>query len=255
MFIVDASVHVSQRNHPTDEVLKALRPFDVDSAIIFADSESPDLESQNRYVLRSGQEFDLFPFYYLGGNPFTDTRMDLEVPPNIEEYAGVRWHGWFGESPDRAGRVDRHELEFAVMTMETPEFEALMSALAFYSKPILFEEDFGVTAEFVARYGELRIIIPHMGALSGGEEKVLGRFYQNKNVNFTSGRGAIEQLTLRRLGPERILFASDYPHGSPADSMDKIKLLGLGDEDEALVFGENVERLLGIEAEDELEED
>lgn len=254
MIIIDAHVHISHPDRRTDKILQHLRGAGADSAIIFADAESRDLDTDNRYVLWSGQEFDCYPFYYLGGNPFTDTRMDLEVPPNLEEYAGVRWHGWFAESADRTGRVDRHELEFAVMTMESPEFEALMSALAYYDKPIMFEEDFAVTLEFISRYPQLKVIIPHLGMLSGGSEKVVGRLSTNANVYFTTSKAPIDQAMLRRPGASRLLYASDYPYGTPLDEIEKIRALDLGDEDEALVFGENVERILNREV-DGLEED
>ncbi|HEV3312502.1 MAG TPA: amidohydrolase family protein [Chloroflexota bacterium] len=250
MIIIDAQVNISGRDQKTAEVLRALRQHDIDTAVIFADAESVDLESSNRYVLRSGQEFDCYPFYYLGGNPFTDTRMDLEDPPNLEDYAGVRWHGWFAESEDRTGRVDRHELDFAVVTMESPEFGGLMSGLQFYGKPIIFEEDFAVTLEFVRRYEALTVIIPHLGMLSGGEEKVVGELHRYPNVYFTTSHAALEPAMVRRIGPERLLFASDYPRGKLGPSIEKIKRLDLSDEDEALVFGENLERILNQEIEE-----
>jgi hypothetical protein len=246
MYIVDSHVHIMHDRQRTEETIKRLKRYNIDAAVLFADSESPDLTAENRYVRWSAQEFESYPFYYLGGNPFTDTRMDLEVPDNLEEYRGVRWHGWFGESVDRTGRVDRHELEFAVMTMERPEFEALMAAIAFYSLPILFEEDFGVTAEFVVRYPNLKIIIPHMGLYSGGQEMVIGRYYQHPNVHFTTSRERIEPVTLRRIGPERLLFASDYPYSDPGEELEKIRALDLGDEEEAMVLGENIERLMNL---------
>lgn len=254
MILIDAHVHVSSRGNSTDAALKALQSVETDSAIIFANAESDDLEAENRYVLRSAQEFDCFPFYYLGGNPFTDNRMDLEIPTNLDEYAGLRWHGWFGESVDLTGRVDRHELEFAVMIMESPEFEALMAALVFYRMPVLFEEDFGVTAEFVARYANLKIIIPHMGAYSGGEENVMRRLHGYENVFFTTSHSTLDSTYARRIGPERLLYASDFPYGDPKQARDRVTRLGFSDEDEALVFGENVERLLNRDLEDEVEE-
>ncbi|HZT96061.1 MAG TPA: amidohydrolase family protein [Chloroflexota bacterium] len=251
MILIDAHVSVSTVRHRADAVLKALKRFDTDSAIIFADSQSPDLAAENRYVLRSAQEFDCFPLYYLGGNPYTDTRMDLELPDSLEEYAGIRWHRWFGESRDLTGRVDRHELEFAVVQMETTEFESLMSALHYYDLPILLEEDFAVTLEFVERYGEMvKVIIPHMGMFSGGVDLVVGRLYRNPNIYFTTSYAPLDPVLVSRIGAERLLYASDYPYGDPAQNIEKIKHLDLSDEDEALIFGENVERLLHRDVED-----
>jgi hypothetical protein len=251
MIIIDAHVSVSGRDQQIGHVLGQLHAVDTDSAIVFADATAADLESSNRYILRSGQEFDCYPFYYMGGNPFTDTRMDLDVPPNLEDYSGLRWHGWFAESEDRGGRVDRHELDFAVMTMESPEFTGLMAALAYYDKPVLFEEDYAVTVEFVRRYPELKIIIPHLGVLSGGQENVVGQFYRNPNVYFTTSHGVLDPVTMSRLGPERLLYASHFPYGKAKEEIAKIKQLELSDEEEALVFGENVERILSREVDED----
>ena len=241
MIIIDAHVNISTREGQIGESLQKLKAADIDSAVIFADADSPDLDSSNRYVLRSGHEFDCYPFYYVGGNPYTDTRMDLDTPPDLEAYAGVRWHGWFAESEDRTGRVDRHELEFAVMTMESPEFTALMTGLQFYGKPIIFEEDFAVTLEFVRRYEDLNIIVPHLGLFSGGVEHVVAQLHRYENVHFSTSHAVLDTTTLRLVGPERLLFASDYPRGDPAQNIEKIKRLELGDDDEALVLGENVD--------------
>ena len=251
MILIDSHVHVSSRGHRTDTVLNTLKRVETDAAILFADAESDDLAAENLYVLRSAQEFDCFPFYYLGGNPFTENRMDLEIPVNLEDYAGLRWHGWFGEAADLTGRVDRHELEFAVMIMESPEFESLMSALAFYDMPVMFEEDFGVTVEFVARYDHLKIIVPHMGAFSGGEENVMRRLHANESVYFTTSHSTLDSTYAKRIGPERLLYASDFPYGNPKDAIDRVRQLGFSDEDEALVFGENVERLINRDLDDE----
>jgi hypothetical protein len=249
MLIIDAHVHVSAQDYPTAQTLKTLQQFNIERAIIFADPKSADLASENLYVLRSGQEFNCYPFYYLGGNPYTDTRMDLEVPENLNNYAGLRWHGWFSEARDLVGRIDRHELEFAVNVMESPIFEALMAALAHYRMPIIFEEDFGVTLEFVARFSNLSIIIPHLGAFSGGEERVIEELYRSENVYFSTGQGRLNPVLARRIGPERLLYASDFPYGSPGDNIAEIERLGFNEEDEALILGENAERLLEAQVE------
>jgi predicted TIM-barrel fold metal-dependent hydrolase len=47
-----------------------------------------------------------------------------------------------------------------------------------------------------------------------------------------------------RIGPERVLFASDGPACSPRIELEKVRLAGLEAADEQLVVGGNAERML-----------
>src|SRR6266567_1279198 len=151
--IIDAHVSVDRERYPIDKVLSVLSASKVYRAIIFADPHAESIPEQNRYVLEAAREHDLFPFYYLGGNPWSDSRPDsLELPANLDEYAGIRWHRWVGEGFDRTGEFDRDELDWAMGLMESPEFEAFAAAAAHYNLPVLFEESLAVTVEFVLRF-------------------------------------------------------------------------------------------------------
>jgi hypothetical protein len=47
------------------------------------------------------------------------------------------------------------------------------------------------------------------------------------------------------IGAQRVLYASDGPGCLPALEVEKVRLAGLRPGDEALVFSENIQRLLG----------
>ena len=243
--IVDGNVSIDEDRFPLGKALDVLGSSHIERAVIFADSRSQDIERQNRYVLESAQAHDLYPFYYVGGNPFTNTRPDnLEVPDNIGEYAGIRWHRWVGESVDREGLLDEDELEWAVNLMESSEFEALTAAAAYHDLPVLFEESFAVTLEFALRYPSLDIIVPHLGARSGGEANILRSLWDQPHVYFDTSLALLDEATLSRLGSERILFGSAYPYGDPEEELNKIDRLPISEDLKEGIYGDNLVSLL-----------
>ncbi|HEX6510043.1 MAG TPA: amidohydrolase family protein [Chloroflexota bacterium] len=243
--IVDAHVELDSQRYPIDRALEVLASANITNAVIFAEARSADLAEQNRYVLDVAQRHNLYPFYYIGGNPWTDSRPDeLEVPENLGEYAGIRWHRWVGTGIDRQGTLDRDELEWAVSLMESPEFEAITSAAAHYNLPVMFEESLSVTLEFVLRFPSLDIVIPHLGARSGGEANVLRELWDTPNVYFDTSLAQLDEITLARVGSERIFFGSGYPQGDPSSELDKIDRLPISEEVKEGIYGDNVTALL-----------
>lgn len=243
--IVDAHVSIDPARYPIERAMEVLDGAKVRSAVIFADAHAEDPVAQNAYVLDAARRFDLYPFYYLGGNPYTDTRPDtLDVPDNLDEYAGIRWHRWVGEGIDRTGDLDMGEREWAVSLMESPEFEALASAAVHYGLPILFEESFAVTLELIDRFPGLDVIIPHLGARSGGEQRVLRTLWDHPNVYFDTSLARLDEGTLSRVGPSRILYGSAFPHGDPIVELDKIDDLPVPESIKEGIYGDNLVALL-----------
>lgn len=244
--IVDANVSIDSARFPVERAMEILGASRTSAAVIFADARSENLAAQNEYVLDVGQAEGLFPFYYFGGNPFTDTRPDqLIVPDNLGAYAGIRWHRWVGEAIDRRGELDESELQWAVSLMESPEFEALVSAAALYSLPVIFEESFSVTLEFILRFPSLDVIVPHLGARSGGETNVMRALWDQPNVYFDTSLSTLDETALSRIGPSRILYGSGLPYGDPEAELTKIDRLPVPDTVKEGIYGDNLLALLG----------
>ncbi|GAC1623320.1 MAG: hypothetical protein NVS4B2_00180 [Chloroflexota bacterium] len=243
--IVDCHVSVDANRYTVERALRVLNAARVERAIIFADAQAEGMDEQNAYVLREAQDKGLYPFFYIGGNPYTDTRPDAFVlPDNLDEYAGIRWHRWIAEGIDREGRLDRDELDWAINLMESPEFEAMASAAALYAMPVIFEESFAVTLEFALRYPALDVIVPHLGARSGGETNVLRALWDTTNVYFDTSLSQLDETSLARVGTERILYASSFPEGDPEQELDKIDRLPVSEEVKEGIYGDNVLSLL-----------
>lgn len=243
--IVDAHVNLNSRLYPVERALEVLGAAHIGQAVVFADPESEDLEHENRYVLEVARNHPVIPFYYVGGNPWTDTRPDrLEIPDSIDEYAGIRWHRWVGEGIDRHGVLDNDELDWAINLMESAEFEAVTAAAAHYNLPVIFEESFAVTLEFALRYPSLDIIIPHLGARSGGELNVVRALWDAPNVYFDTSLAPIDETTLQRIGAERLFFGSGFPAGDPEAELDKIDRLPVPEDLKEGMYGDNLLSLL-----------
>ncbi|MDQ2744847.1 MAG: amidohydrolase family protein [Chloroflexota bacterium] len=243
--IVDAHVSIDSRQYPIDRAMEVLRGANVSEAVVFADAHAEDLTRENAYVLEVSRRFPVIPFYYLGGNPWTDTRLDsLDIPDTIVDYAGIRWHRWIGEGIDRTGELDESELDWAINLMESAEFEALVSAAAHYNLPVIFEESYAVTVEFALRYPALDVIIPHLGARSGGELNMVHALWDAPNVYFDTSLAPIDEATLQRIGTGRLLYASSYPYGDPDTELDKIDRLPIPEEVKEDIYGENILSLL-----------
>jgi hypothetical protein len=243
--IVDAHVALDSARFPVERALEILQAARTASAVVFADARSDDLAAQNEYVLRVARENNLYPFYYIGGNPYTDTRPDeLVLPDNLDDYAGIRWHRWVGEGIDRRGELDESELQWAVNLMESPEFEALASAAAHYNLPVIFEESFSVTLEFVLRFPALDIVVPHLGARSGGETNVMRALWDQPNVYFDTSLSTLDETALSRIGPSRILYGSGLPYGDPESELGKIDRLPVPETVKEGIYGDNVLELL-----------
>ncbi|HEX8917980.1 MAG TPA: amidohydrolase family protein [Chloroflexota bacterium] len=243
--VVDAHVNVDSQRFPVERALSVLRAARIEHAVIFADPRAADKDETNRYVLQVAREHDLFPFYYLGGNPFTDTRPDnLELPDDIERYAGFRWHRWVAEGVDREGSLDEDELTWAVSLMESPEFEAMASAASLYSMPVMFEESFAVTLEFVLRYPALDVIVPHLGARNGGQTNILRALWDQPSVYLETSLSQVDETVLARIGTERILFGSCYPYGDPEIEIQKIDTLPIAEEAKEGMYSDNILHLL-----------
>jgi uncharacterized protein len=243
--LIDAHVGVDRDQFPVERALKALRTASIGTAVIFADARAHDLEEHNKYVLQAARDFSLYPFFYIGGNPFTDTRAEsLHVPDSISDYAGIRWHRWIGEKIDREGAIDRDELDWGISLMESAEFHAVTAAAAHYRLPIIFEEGLAVTVEFALRFPSLDIIVPHLGARSGGELNILRALWDTPNVYFDTSLTRVPETTLSRLGSERLLFGSGFPEGDPEDEAHKIDQLSVAEEVKERIYGDNIASLL-----------
>jgi len=167
------------------------------------------------------------PYFYIREN----------FSPIPEEYYGGKWHwmrGW-------------QDTESNYSVLQDPELPELVAKLEKTGKPIIFEEELDFTVQFVDRYPNLKLIIPHLGMLGGNPLDFLKQFRNKANIYFDTALG--QQNTIREfvrtLGPERVIFGSDIPFGSMENELSKVLALPLNDTDMEQVLYTNILELTG----------
>jgi len=104
--------------------------------------------------------------------------------------------------------------------------------------------------EVAERHPEAPIIIAHLGGDLPTLQQECSREMEIRNLpNAYLGTESIREyyslrIALDRLGPERLLFGSDYPLGWPAAYLEVFEGADPSDEERRLVLGENLLRLI-----------
>jgi predicted TIM-barrel fold metal-dependent hydrolase len=140
-------------------------------------------------------------------------------------------------------KVHRHE---ARITREVCE------AAQAFGLPVLYDVMGEVwTCELLAEeYPRVQFIIPHLGTFANdwrAQLALIDHLARHPNMHCdTSGVQRFDLLAqaVRRAGAHKVLFGSDGPWLHPGVELEKVRLLGLTDDQEALVLGGNFLRLI-----------
>jgi len=243
MKLIDAHTHCGDNKqtkfYDINEVIKNLAETEAETygAVIFAFPEDmyrtvDSAESRNKaneYVLEVSQQYEnIYPFYFVWN--------DYIIPDNFEAYAGIKWH--------RHSDEPRYDYD-------DPKCEAILKRIRDLNLPVTIEEEYEDTVHFVERNAGHPIIIPHIGSINGGYERMV-TFYDKPNVYFDTSVASLEAIktVLNGVGPERIIFGTDVSGtGQPFFNFPKIELakvsqLDLDEKDMDLVLSGNIERLI-----------
>lgn len=172
-------------------------------------------------------EIDIYPYFFV----WNDFAWEDLTP----DYAAIKWH----RHPD--------EPEYHYHAPRCREFLAVVRRQGL---PILLEESFQNTLVFLEELaGDIPVIIPHLGGLSGGYASLLRAGVWNSPQVYADSALAwpreIEDF-LGRYGPGRLLFGSDYPFSQPRTELAKILKLNLPEAQAQAILGENFRRLCGV---------
>lgn len=186
-------------------------------------------------------------------------RACAEFPGRLQAFARI--HPWYGE--ESLALLERaFELGFVglklhpVTTIAHPAGEdtlRLIRAAAAHGAPTLFHcGDEPLTTPLAIELAaeavpEATIILGHMGGYLHVAEAIEVAERAGNVVLETSAMPFPHRIreAVERLGPERVIYASDGPACSPRIEVEKVRLAGLDPEAERLVLGENALRILG----------
>jgi predicted TIM-barrel fold metal-dependent hydrolase len=179
-------------------------------------------------------------------------------PGRLEAFARI--HPWYGEQAlellERAFALGFKGLKLhPVTTIAHPAGEetlALIRAAAAHGAPTLFHcgDEPLTTPLAIARAAEVcpeaSIILGHMGGYFHVDEAIeTAERYPNLLLETSAmPYPAKVHEAVERLGPERVLYASDGPACSPRIEVEKVRLAGLDLDGERLVLGENARQML-----------
>ena len=96
---------------------------------------------------------------------------------------------------------------------------------------------------------ETTMILAHMGGYAHVKDAVrMAQKYKNIYID-TSEVPVVSSVrrVVKEVGADRVLFGSDAPCCDPMVEIEKVKLAGLSEEEEELVFYKNAVRLMGLE--------
>jgi hypothetical protein len=246
--IIDSHIHcgVQHVDLPYEDIEPLLRRDGISGACMFApvediyDRDNFDFQDNNdwrrtrrkanRYLLQLAAEGEaVFPYLFVWN--------DFAVDELHHPYCGIKWH--------------RHSYE-PEYHYEDPRCARMIEEITRRRLPIVLEESFDNTLRFVERLApEAVIIIPHLGGLNGSYQSLdRAGIWRRANVYADSALASTAEIRhfLEYYGPEKLLFGSDYPFGTPGQELGKIERMKLSAADFERVVSGNILALLdGVE--------
>jgi len=182
-------------------------------------------QQSNAYLLSlKPKELTVYPYFFI----WNDFAMDQLKA----SHCGVKWH--------------RHDNE-PVYCYDDPQCPSAIGEIRRRNLPVVLEEEFGNTLRFIRELAVgVRVIIPHLGMLNGGFRAIAeAGLWELDNVWGDTALASPTEIReyLRRYGHRRLMFGSDFPFGSPASELRKVKSLGLDPELASAILGGNFLRL------------
>lgn len=121
-----------------------------------------------------------------------------------------------------------------------------------FSLPVLYDVmgEVSVVELLATEYPDISFIIPHLGSFSDdwrAQLALIDLLARHPNIYAdTSGvrRFDLLEQAIKRAGPGKVLFGTDGPWLHPAVELSKVRALKLSPEEEQLVVGKNLERLI-----------
>ena len=242
--IIDSHIHcgVQHSDLPFAEIAALLGEAGITDACLFAPVEDiydrDDYHFQdnahwqqarraaNHYLLDLADQGEaIFPYLFVWN--------DFAIEELRRPYRGIKWH--------------RHSYE-PEYHYEDPRCARMIEEITRRRLPIVLEESFDNTLRFVERLApEAVIIIPHLGGLNGSYQSLdRAGIWRRANVYADSALASTAEIRhfLEHYGPEKLLFGSDYPFGTPGQELGKIERMKLAAVDFEKVVSGNILALI-----------
>ncbi|MDR1534014.1 MAG: amidohydrolase family protein [Planctomycetota bacterium] len=235
MRIVDCHIHISKiRKDPLGEVLGLMDRYGIEKGVVFPGNEpKPDNRWMAKLIAPYRERF--LPFAWL--NPLQPDSVDeLDELVKNKGFTGVKFHPLFhGFYPNR------------------DNIRPIAERAAEYDIPILVHSGHPHYAtpwqvgEMAALFPEVTVIMDHMGLQVGWVDDAITLAKRHSNIILgTTAMPFHEKIRLAvdTIGMERVVYGSDAPTIHPLPEIDRVKVAGLTSDEEEMVFGVNLLRIL-----------
>jgi predicted TIM-barrel fold metal-dependent hydrolase len=226
------------RENVVDTVLSLMDTHKIERAVVFPGTEIvPDNIGMAGVIAAHRDRF--LPFAWI--NPAIDIREAAnELSRLVEEkgFVGMKLHPLFHAFfPNR------------------PFIRPLMERCRHYGLPVLVHSGHSPyctpwqVAELAAEYPDISFIMDHMGYQYGWVDDAI--IQAEKYPNIILGTTAMPfhekiKLAVETIGAHRVVYGSDAPSIHPLPEIQRVRLAGLSPEEETLVLGGNISRLLKL---------
>jgi len=243
--IIDAHVHCGIQDRTMaqsfQDYLRQIRSTRIQAAAMFPpvgevyDRTDPGFKDTPKWRQRrqrannsllhlAAERFQVIPYLFV----WNDFAVECLQP----QHRGIKWH--------------RHPDE-PVYHYDDPRCASAVKEIARRNLPVVLEEEFANTLFFVRELApKVRVIIPHLGELNGGYERLKRSGIWDQELVFADTALASPEIIadyVHSFGADKLLFGSDFPFGNPGHELEKIESLSLGAEKKNGIFGRNLEKL------------
>ncbi len=244
--IIDAHAHCGIQDlsmqQSFEDYLSQIRGTNIETVVMFSpvleiyDRYDPNFEddadwhrrrkNSNAYLLTIGNsELKVIPYFFIWN--------DFDIDQLKPQHKGIKWH--------------RHPCE-PVYHYDDPNCKKAIEKIKRRNMPVMFEEEFENTIRFINELAVgVKVIIPHLGLLSGGYQAFKKHgVWENANVYTDTALALASKIKdyINHFGCDRIMFGSDFPFGDPREELLKILNLSIPQEKKEMIMGINLKRLL-----------
>jgi predicted TIM-barrel fold metal-dependent hydrolase len=235
MEIIDSHIHWGPSvtmgvEVTTEELLRQAEQSGANRMVIFPfpSMALADKGINERLLKEANRVKNFIPYYYI---PET-----MKPIPEGKGFYGGKWH-WMRGIQDCSSNYE---------ALKDPILEKFIEASEKIDLPIVFEEELAFTEAFVRKTKNLKLIIPHLGALGGNPMDFLHAFKARENVYFDTALASPEAVMkfIEKIGHVRVLFGSDIPFGTMKWELEKILSLPISEEKRDWILSKNLKRLV-----------
>jgi predicted TIM-barrel fold metal-dependent hydrolase len=197
----------------------------------------------NRFLVKSMEEAKGRITGFIRVNPHLQDHALRSIKAGVEEqgFRGIKFH-----PRNEAFAINSEELVFPIA-----ELAVKLDA------PILIHtgepDTYGfaqptLVGDLADTFPDLTLIIGHMGKRLYEDAICVARWFENiiLETSFRSHRDIARAVN--RVGADRVVYGSDIPFGVPEIEMLKVRVADITPEEKRMVLGENMARILGLEA-------